>query len=149
MLRIVGLLLVMAACWRDASPPPPPLRPDPAAPADRPSERIAWSGTCGDEESGWREAIAVTLAVREESGEIIATGTLAFVDRRARARLRGPREGGPRQTLHGEMTEIGGLGTRWGLILEVEPGPTGLRGRFLEVLDAGGEEEMCRFAWRR
>ena len=147
--RIAGPLLVMAACWRDTGAPPPPLRPVPEAPADRPAERIAWSGTCGDEESGWREAIDVTLAIREDGGEIVATGTLAFVERRAKARLRGPRARGPRHTLHGEMTEIGGLGTRWGLILEVEPGASRIRGRFIEVLDASGEEETCRFAWSR
>jgi hypothetical protein len=47
------------------------------------------------------------------------------------------------------MTEIEGHDTRWGLILEVEPSEAALRGRFIEVLDEGGEEEMCRFEWSR
>lgn len=147
MLRVIGPLLALAACWRDA-PPPPALRSDPE-PAARAPRRTAWSGTCGDERSGWGEAIAVTLTLREDGGDLAATGTLAFAHRRARARLRGPRTDGPRHTLTGEMIEIGGLGTRWGLILEVEPSAAGLRGRFVEVLDAGGEDEMCRFAWTR
>jgi hypothetical protein len=148
MLRTAGPLLALAACWRDAS-PPPPLRGDLREPAAPPPERIAWHGTCGDESYGWREAIAVTLTIRDDGSELVATGTLAFADRRARARLRGPRAGGRRHTLRGQMTEIEGIGTRWGLNLEVELGSAAIRGRFVEVLDAGGEEEMCRFAWRR
>jgi hypothetical protein len=146
--RLTGPLLALAACWRDPR-PPPPLRGDTGTTAVPPSERISWHGTCGDGDSGWREAIDVTLTIGTEGDDVVATGTLAFADRRARARLRGARSSGRRHTLHGEMTELDGIGTRWGLILEVEPGEQVIRGRFLEVLDAGGEDEMCRFAWRR
>jgi hypothetical protein len=93
--------------------------------------------------------ISIALTLRVDGGDLVATGRLAFDDRRTRAQLRGPRSDGPRHTLHGEMNEIGGSETRWGLILEVEPGAATIRGRFIEVLDEGGEEEMCRFAWSR
>jgi len=147
--RIAGPLLGLAACWR-SPPQPPPLRGELEDPADRPTERTAWRGTCGDEQDGgWQEAIEVTLAIGEEGTDLVATGTLAFAGRKTRARLQGKRARGSRSTLRGEMRELGGLGTRWGLVLEVEPGATTISGRFIEVLDAGGEEEICRFAWSR
>ena len=151
MVRLAGSLLALTACWR-APAPPPPLRglADTAAPA--PPRQTSWRGTCGDESYGWEEEIAVTLTVREEGDELFATGTLAFAERRARARLRGQRSSGSQHVLRGEMKEIDGLGTRWGLILELdlERSPTVLRGHFTEVLDEGaGEDEMCRFEWTR
>jgi hypothetical protein len=148
MLRTAGPLLALAACWRDAA-PLPPLRGDPRAPEPPPPEQISWHGTCGDPSYGWHEAIAVTLTIRDDGRELVATGTLAFADRRTRAKLRGPHLRGARHTLRGRMREIEGMGTSWGLILEVEPGPTSIRGRFIEVIDFGGEAEMCRFAWTR
>jgi hypothetical protein len=149
MLRLAGPLLALTACWR-APAPPPPLRgiADTAAPA--PPRQTSWRGTCGDESYGWEEEIAVTLTVREEGDELFVTGTLAFADRRTRARLRGQRSSGTQHLLRGEMKELDGLGTRWGLLLELELSPTVLRGRFTEVLDEGaGEDEMCRFEWTR
>jgi hypothetical protein len=144
---VLAPVLAIAACWREPA-SPPPLRASTAPEADPPS-RVAWRGTCGDESYGWREAIAVTLTLRDDGEELVATGTLVFAERRARAQLRGRRSSGARHTLLGEMNEVGGLGTRWGLVLEVEPGQTAIRGRFIEVLDAGGEQEMCRFVWSR
>jgi hypothetical protein len=146
--RLAAPLLAVAACWRSPA-PPPPLRGEIPARAAVPPTRTTWTGTCGDEASGWGEEISITVTLRDTGTELAATGTLAFAGRRTRARLRGPRSDGRRHTLHGEMIEIGGAGTRWGLILEVEPGATALRGRFLEILDEGGQDEMCRFAWRR
>jgi hypothetical protein len=140
-------LLPLAGCWHEPR-PLPPLRG--VTTAERPPlQRMSWQGTCGDESYGWQEAIDVTLTIRDSGDRLVASGTLAFADRRAKARLSGPRSRGDRHTLLGEMTEIDGIGTRWGLILEVEPREAAIRGRFIELLDGGGEEEMCRFAGKR
>jgi hypothetical protein len=146
-LRRTVPLLAIAACWRGAGPPPPHGAARPPAPAARES---SWRGSCDDpDSSGWAVSIEVSLLLRDDGRELLATGTLGFVGRRARARLRGPHGRGPRHKLTGEMTEISGLGTRWGLVLEVEPGEASIRGRFIELLEEGGEKEMCTFEWSR
>jgi hypothetical protein len=79
--RMAVLLLAMAACWR-SPPPPPPLRPYTGPQAAPPPLRVSWRGTCGDEDSGWREEIAVTLTIRDDGNHLVAAGRLAFAGRR-------------------------------------------------------------------
>ncbi|HSK00345.1 MAG TPA: hypothetical protein VK932_03850 [Kofleriaceae bacterium] len=151
MARLAALLLAMTACWRSPR-PPPPLRSEPRSEEEAQPERTRWSGTCGDERSGWRERIAVKLTLRDDGASLAATGTLEFAGRRTKARLHGARTSESSARLHGAMVEIDGEGTRWGLVLELEldGSPAALRGRFIEVLDDGsGEEEMCQFWWTR
>lgn len=136
--------LVTAACWRSTAAPAPEAPPPTAAAAP---DTTTWTGACEATGTGWTTTIRVTLHLREDH-ELAATGTLAFEDRRTRARLRGPRGSGARHTLHGQMVEVGGIGTRWDLVLELERRGDELRGRFIEQLDTGGEQEMCRFVWR-
>jgi hypothetical protein len=142
------LLPLAAGCWRSTDATEPAAAPV-AAPAPRPGIPATWRGICGPPSSGWRVPITAQLSLSNDGDVVVATGTLVFASRRTRARLRGPRSRGGRHTLHGHMTEVGGLGTRWEIILEVEPGAGAIRGRFLEVLEAGGEQEMCRFMWMR
>jgi hypothetical protein len=150
MARLAALLLAMTACWRSPR-PPPPLRGE-LGPEEQAPVRTRWSGTCGDELSGWGERIAVKLTLRDDGATLAATGTLEFAGRRTKARLRGARTSESSATLRGAMVEIDGEDTRWGLVLELEldGSPTALRGRFIEVLDDGsGEDEMCQFWWTR
>lgn len=150
MARPAALLLAMAACWRSPR-PPPPLRSEPRSEEAR-LVRTRWIGTCGDELSGWGERIAVRLTLRDDGASLSAAGTLEFDGRRTEARLRGARTSESSAMLRGEMVEIDGEGTRWGLVVELEldGSPAALRGRFIEVLDdGGGEEEMCQFWWTR
>ena len=153
--KLVGIVpvVVLAGCWRgDAT---PPGTPGPAAIVERPAEVRAtepdtheWHRTCGDDATGWETVIDMRLRVRDEGALLVAVGSFDFVGRRATIELRGARTGPPPYELHGELAEVDGA-TTWHVKLVVTPGSQALRGQFFEVLDGGGEDLMCSFAWTR
>jgi hypothetical protein len=110
-----------------------------------------WRGTCLAGEHGWPD-MPITLDLHvDRDGTMRATGTLAFVDRRTRAELRGS-FWNDRFRLRGEMTEVGGLGTVWTLELRGHLDGDHISGSFIEVWPPsfGGEgARMCSFDWRR
>ena len=109
-----------------------------------------WRGTCLSRgENSWPD-MPVTLDVHiDRDGAMIATGTLAFVDRRTRAELRGS-TWGDHFHLHGKMTEVDD-GTIWKLELVGRLGEDRISGSFVEIYPPSipGSAHMCSFAWRR
>lgn len=102
-------------------------------------------GSCTS--TGWKAELTGELLVSVERGEMIATGTLAWNDRTAEVTVRGPDLGEVRH-LRGTMVTVTDP-ARWQLRAEIELAGKALRGRIFEVLEEGGEDEMCTFDWRQ
>ncbi len=118
------------------------------APSANPIDDSEWHGICHEGEIGWPD-MPITLSLYELDGELHATGTLAFYDRRTRATLHGPSSEG-RVELHGQMREVGGIDTVWRIEARVQLiGEDRLRGYFIEHHHDGGSARMCTFDWRR
>jgi hypothetical protein len=127
----------MVGCWRGGDVPPT----EPA----RPAEGETWTalGQCtGDT---WGE-VTINISLRERGQTIVATGTLDFDDRHTEAKLRGKRDAPRHLHLKGSMTEPEGLGTTWGLELDIELGYDGHRIErmiFTELTDDGERLDLC------
>ena len=111
-----------------------------------------WHGTCRAGEHGWPDMpITLELSI-DDDGTVEATGTVAFINRRTRAKLRGGILD-DRFILHGEMNERDGLFTTWRIEVNGRfKGPDRITGRFVEVYPpeiGGGGALMCTFDWRR
>ncbi|MCX5746149.1 MAG: hypothetical protein NT062_27035 [Proteobacteria bacterium] len=148
--KLMGIVpVVLAGCWRgDATPPGTPSVGE--APAERATEPATheWRRACGDDATGWETVIEMRLRFRDEGALLVAVGSFDFERRNATIELRGPRTGPPPYELHGVLDEVYG-DTTWNVKLVVTPGSQTLRGQFFELLDGGGEDLICTFAWTR
>lgn len=106
---------------------------------------VRFRGPCTG--TGWKAAITGELLVSSERGVLTATGTLTWEGRTAEVTVRGPDVGEVRH-LRGTMVTSTDPAT-WQLLVEVELAGKALRGRLFEILDDGGEDEMCTFDWRQ
>jgi hypothetical protein len=131
----------------DHDDPPPP---------EVPPHRM-WTGPCSDQSRFWKGPMKIALDVTPPDGRIteqlVITGELAFVGRRARLSTMESDAYDPEargRTLGGAMTEIGGLGTEWDVFLVIDRvDAKHLEGVLLENVRGPSINVICRFEWHR
>lgn len=97
--------------------------------------------------TGWETELTGELWISTDGGELVATGSLAWDDRTAQLEARGRNLPGIRR-LRGTLVASAYPAATWQVRLEVEVTETVLRGRLFEVLEEGGEDEICALDWR-
>lgn len=97
--------------------------------------------------TGWETELTGELWISTDGGELVATGSLAWDDRTAQLEARGRNLPGIRR-LRGTLVASAYPAATWQVRLEVEVAETVLRGRLFEVLEEGGEDEICALDWR-
>jgi len=126
-----------------------------------------WTSKCTKVGDLW-EGLTGRLEFDEVKGKAVARGSFDFIGRSTTAQLSGaqlsgaqpsgaqPSEAQPseragrsrRWVYEGEMSESGGLGTSWGLRLEVRRSGDRYHGVLFELVDDEDEPNMmCHFSW--